>query len=135
FQFQIRLQHGRYGGLVFRGQVGQDGQALVLRGPQAGFGTLRGDSCWGDLVMDGKASGAAAARAMELGKALKKNAFNDVSLKCVGKRVTLRINGVTTVDQEFPQIPEEGVLAWNVLSGGTEVVTVRKVEFQDLTRK
>ena len=46
----------------------------------------------------------------ELEKTLKLG-LNDFHVRCVGKRVMLSINGVTTIDDEFEGIPNEGRLA------------------------
>jgi hypothetical protein len=49
-------------------------------------------------------------------RAVKPDAFNDYHIRCVGKHVTIAINGVTTVDTEFPTLPDEGVIAWQLHS-------------------
>lgn len=36
--------------------------------------------------------------------------FNDIYVKCVGKHVTIRLNGVTKFDREFPLLQDEGVI-------------------------
>jgi WD40 repeat protein len=54
----------------------------------------------------------------------------DVFVRCYGKRVTVRVNGVTTIDEDFPDLPAEGVLAFH----GLRVKGSRAalVEFQDI---
>lgn len=39
---------------------------------------------------------------------------NDFFIRCQGKRVIIRVNGVTTLDEECPDIPEDGVLAFEL---------------------
>ncbi len=52
----------------------------------------------------------------ELNQALKPG-FNDFYVRCVGKHVTLRINGVTTIDEDFPDLPDEGRIGFSMMSG------------------
>jgi hypothetical protein len=55
--------------------------------------------------------------------------------KCVGKRVTIKINGTTTVDDHFPEIPDEGLIAGQLRGDypGMEV-NFRRIPFRDLIR-
>ena len=68
-------------------------------------------------------------------KVLKPADFNDYSIKVVGKHVTIKLNGLTTVDDDFPKLPDEGKIAWQLHSGFDYMeVTFKDVEFKDLTR-
>ena len=51
-------------------------------------------------------------------KVVKQKDFNDYSIKCVGKHVTIKVNGETTVDDDFPKMPDEGIIAWQLHAGG-----------------
>ena len=57
------------------------------------------------------------------------------SICCVGRRVTIKINGTTTLDDHFPEIHVEGIIAWKLRGDypGVEV-TFRKMQFRDLSR-
>ena len=57
------------------------------------------------------------------------------SIWCVDKRVSIKVNGTTTVDDHFPEIPDEGIIAWKLRGDypGMEV-TFRKIPFGDLSR-
>jgi hypothetical protein len=46
-----------------------------------------------------------------------KGDFNEFSIKCVGKHVTTMVNGFTMVDEDFPTIPDEGIIAWQLHGG------------------
>jgi len=54
----------------------------------------------------------------------------------VGKHVTITINGVTTIDDDFPDIPDEGVLAFNVMRFPEAIhwqtVTVKDMQIREL---
>jgi hypothetical protein len=57
------------------------------------------------------------------------------SIWCVDKRVTIKVNGTTTVDDHFPENPDEEIIAWKLRGDypGMEV-TFRKIPFGDLGR-
>ena len=67
-------------------------------------------------------------------QAVKPNDFNDYSIKCVGKHVTIRINGETMVDEDFPKLPDDGIIAWQLHQTpppGMEA-TFRKIDFKEI---
>jgi hypothetical protein len=47
----------------------------------------------------------------------------------------IKINGTTTLDVHSPEIPDEGIIAWQLRGDypGMEV-TLRKIRFRDLSR-
>ena len=68
-------------------------------------------------------------------KVLKKDDFNRYSIKCVGKHVTIKVNDVTTVDQEFEKMPADGIIAFQLHAGAAMEVTFRNIRFRDLSKK
>ena len=66
---------------------------------------------------------------------LKPNDFNRYSVKCVGKHVTIKVNGVTTVDQAFEKMLADGIIAFQLHAGGSMEVTFRNITFKDLGKK
>jgi hypothetical protein len=61
--------------------------------------------------------------------------FNEYFIRCVGKRVTIKINGTTTVDDHFPEIPDEGIIAWQIRADFKDMeVTFRDIRFKDLSQ-
>ena len=58
--------------------------------------------------------------------------FNDYYIKCVGKHVTIKLNGKTTVDEDFAKMPDEGIIAWQLHAGGAMDVVFRKIEFKEI---
>ncbi len=103
------------------------GKAGMPIGPARDVGSFSTD--WGD---PGKLI--AARNQIDLKKALKKSGFNDFTIQCVGKRVTVSVNGVTTIDQEFADLPAEGPLAFKLFQGTTITpnVSIRNVEIRQL---
>jgi hypothetical protein len=67
-------------------------------------------------------------------KVLKKDDFNDYYIKCVGNHVTIKLNGEITVDGDFPKMPKDGVIAWQLHAGGPMEVTFRKIQFKNLSQ-
>jgi hypothetical protein len=67
-------------------------------------------------------------------KAVKARDFNDYAVKVVGKHVTITINGTTTVDDDFPAMPDEGIIAFQLHAGykGMEV-TFKDIQFKEIS--
>jgi tetratricopeptide (TPR) repeat protein len=65
-------------------------------------------------------------------KTIKADDFNDYEIRCVGKRLTIKLNGVTTVDEEFKTLPAEGIIAWELrgYGGGPMEVTFKDIDFK-----
>jgi hypothetical protein len=76
---------------------------------------------------------------MALDLAMKPGAFNDFTVRCVGKHVTITVNGVTTIDDDYPDIPDEGVIAFHVLRfpepGLWQSVNFADIQIRELTRE
>ena len=68
-------------------------------------------------------------------RVLKPDDFNEYAIKCVGKHVTIKLNGETTVDADFPKLPDEGIVAWQLHAGGPMEVTFKNIQFKDLSGK
>ncbi len=129
-QFQIRLKGGKgNSGVQIRSAILNPKQFSV-KGPQADIGA----GYWGSLY--GEAfGGMMKAAAKETQKVVKADDFNDYYIKCVGKHVTIKINGVTTVDDDFAKAPDEGIIAWQLHAGGPMEVTFRNIQFKNLSKK
>ncbi|HKB38719.1 MAG TPA: family 16 glycoside hydrolase, partial [Gemmataceae bacterium] len=85
---------------------------------------------WGSLY--GEGSGMMQASSKESQKTVKQDDFNDYSIKVVGKKVTIKVNGETTVDKEFDKLPAEGVIAFQLHAGGPMEVTYKDIKFKEL---
>ena len=63
--------------------------------------------------------------------------FNEMHIRCVGKHVTVRLSGVIVLDVDYPTIPDDGIIAWQ-LHGGVppEEITFKDIQFaKPLTRR
>ena len=59
---------------------------------------------------------------------------NHFHIRCQGKHILFEVNGIKTVNADFPTLPDEGVIAWK-LEGkrAPHRVTFKKIKFTDLT--
>jgi serine/threonine protein kinase/WD40 repeat protein len=127
--FQVRHKEGTGSARVnLRSRVQLVGQKVFVFGPMSQIG---GD-CWGKFRPEFSDGRLDKGLVEKIQSALKKNEFNDYSIKCVGKHVTIQLNGLTTVDKDFPEIAQEGVIAWGV-DGADVEATFRNIQIRDLT--
>ena len=136
-KFRARLASGiGNSGVQFRSQM-KDSRKFTVVGPQC-------EIC-GDDAKSGYPSGSLltephgkpdVAPPADLVKGVFKEAdFNDFEIRCVGKHVLIKVNGQTTVDADFPSMPDEGIIAWQMHgSRPPREVIFTDIEFTDLSR-
>jgi predicted Ser/Thr protein kinase len=107
-----------------------DRSRFAVIGPQAGMGGTHGGSLYGERFggMMRRADKDAVSRTLKI------NDFNHYSIKCIGSHVTIKLNGVTTVDDDFATLPAQGIIAWQLHGGKAMEVTFRNVLFKDLSK-
>ncbi|MCS6978092.1 MAG: DUF1080 domain-containing protein [Gemmatales bacterium] len=126
--FKVRLKGGKgNSGVQIRSEI-FDKEKFAVKGPQCDIG----DVYWGSLYGEHFGGMMKAADKETVTRVLKKDDFNDYFIKCVGKHVTIKINGAVTVDQEFPNLPPTGIIAWQLHSGGPMEVTFKDIRFKEL---
>jgi hypothetical protein len=125
--FKVRLKDGTgNSGVQIRSKIA-DTKVFAVAGPQCDIGGM----FWGSLY--GERFGGMMKDASKVAKdAVKPKEFNDYHIKCVGKKVTIKLNGVTTVDEEFAKMPDEGIIAFQLHSGGPMEVTYKDIKFKEL---
>jgi len=127
--FQVRLKNGQgNSGVQIRSEI-FDKEKFAVRGPQCDIG----QGYWGSLYGEHFGGMMQAAPKELIAKAVKPADFNDYFIRCVGKHVTIKINGVTMVDGEFPKMPEKGIIAWQLHAGGPMEVTFRNIQFREIS--
>jgi hypothetical protein len=132
-RFQVRLTGDGWtgnSGVQIRSAV-FNLEHYAVRGPQCDMGEVY----WGSLY--GEHIGGMMKQAPKdvIDRVLKKDDFNDYSIRCVGKHVTIKLNGETTVVDDFPQMREEGLIAWQIHQGRPMEVVFRNIEFTPLPEK
>ena len=123
--FQVRLKDGKgNSGVQIRSRI-FDADHLAVA-----------DKYWGSLYGEhdpGRMMKAAPEDVVK--RVLKEADFNDYSIKCTGKHVTIKLNGETTVDDDFEELPDEGIIAWQLHAGYPDMeVTFRNLQFKDLSK-
>jgi hypothetical protein len=130
--FQVRIKDGKgNSGVQVRSRI-VDASRYTVAGPQGNMGR----PFWGGLYGERDPG-----RWLKLPKQkvvreiVKPAEFNDYSIRCVGKHVTIKLNGTTTVDGEFPEVPDEGIIAWQLRADFPNMeVAFRNIQFKDLSR-
>jgi hypothetical protein len=129
--FKVRLTGKGWegnSGVQIRSRI-HDPKRFAVTGPQCDMG----QDYWGSLYGENFGGMMKAADKEVVKKAVKREEFNDYSIKCVGKKVTIKINGETTVDAEFEKLPEEGIIAFQLHGGGPMEAVFKDIKFQDLS--
>jgi hypothetical protein len=131
--FQVKLTGDGWtgnSGVQIRSAV-FDLEHYAVRGPQCDMG----DVYWGSLY--GEHFGGMMKQAPKdlVTKALKADDFNDYRIECAGKHVTIQLNGETTVDDDFAQMPEQGLIAWQLHAGKPMEVIFKDIRFKELGGK
>jgi hypothetical protein len=132
-KFQVKLTGKGWSGnsgVQIRSKI-HDEKHFAVTGPQCDMG----EGWWGSLYGENFGGMMKAADAAKVNKVLKKDDFNDYHIKCVGKHVTITINGLTTIDDDFEKLPDEGIIAFQLHGGGPMEVVFRKIKFKELDRK
>jgi hypothetical protein len=130
FQVKLRGEWAKANsGVQIRSEI-TDREKFIVKGPQADMG----QQFWGSLY--GEASGGMmkAADPGLVARVLRWDDFNDYYIKCAGKHVTIKLNGETTVDDDFPNLPDEGIIAWQLHNGPPMEVSFKNIRFKDLSR-
>ncbi len=129
--FKVRLKGGDgNSGVQIRSEI-LDKEQLTCKGPQADIAADH----WGSLYGENFGGSMKDADNAAVEKVLKKDDFNDYSIKVVGKHCTIKLNGLTTVDQDFDKMPEDGIIAWQLHAGYVMEVTFKDIKFTDLSKK
>jgi Domain of Unknown Function (DUF1080) len=126
--FKVRLLgNGGNSGVQIRSEI-FDKEKFAVKGPQCDMG----QQYWGSLYGEHFGGMMKAADPNLVKKVLKDQDFNDYSIKCVGKHVTIKLNGETTVDGDFEKMPDKGIIAFQLHAGGPMEVTFKDIMFKEL---
>jgi hypothetical protein len=129
-KFRVWLKGGKgNSGVQIRSEI-FDMEKFRVKGPQCDIG----QQYWGSLYGENFGGMMKEAPKEIVAKAVKQDDFNDYYIKCVGKHVTIKINGETTVDDDFEKMPAEGIIAFQLHAGGPMEVTFKYIQFKDLSK-
>jgi uncharacterized protein (TIGR03067 family) len=106
-RFQMRIIGQGQAGVRFRGTMKYPAQRLVY-GPDLPLGTELG----GIYYLDNRPGQQLKTPPSAIRNLIvRRDGFNDIGLKVVGKHATLTVNDVVTMDDDFPTFPKNGLLA------------------------
>ena len=126
--FQVRLKDGKgNSGVQIRSHI-HNMKNFAVTGPQADIG----EGYWGSLYGENFGGMMKQADAKAVNAKLKKDGFNDYYIKCVGKHVTIKVNEVVAVDDDFPKMPDDGIIALQIHGGHVMEVTFRNIRFKEI---
>ena len=124
-------------GVQIRSEL-KDRDHFVVWGPQCDMGQQYWASLYGEHFGQkevGKGGFMKAADPEVVKKARKPGEFNDYYIRAVGKHVTIKLNGAATVDDDFANLPPEGIIAFQIHAGPRMEVTFKDMAFADLSKK
>jgi hypothetical protein len=133
--FKVKLEGGKgNSGVQVRSKV-LDGEKqkgkYVVAGPQCDIGA----QFWGSLYGEQFGGMMKAAPADKVKAAVKQTEFNDYAIRVVGKKVTIKVNGETMVDEEFAKLPDDGIIAFQLHAGVPMTVIFQDIKFTNLGKK
>jgi hypothetical protein len=125
--FQVKMTKSGNSGIQIRSKIINQ-EKFAVGGPQADMGA----QYWGSLYGEQFGGMMKAADAKLVKETVKADDFNDYAIRCVGKKVTIKLNGKTTVDEEFAKMPEDGIIAFQLHAGGQMEVIFRNIQFKEI---
>ncbi len=126
-QFQVQLTKSGNSGIQIRSHI-HNKEKFAVTGPQCDMG----GPYWGSLYGENFGGMMKAADAKLVKQVLKEGEFNDYYIRAVGKHVTIKLNGKTTVDQDFPKMPSEGIIAFQIHGGPSMNVVFKDIRFKEI---
>jgi hypothetical protein len=136
FKVQLRDAVGNSGVQIRSERTDKDApdnkQPFRVRGPQVDVGK----GYWGSLYGEGVGGMMKASSPDAIKKAVKETEFNEYHIVAKGTKITIKINGETMVDQDFPTLPgkdakpapKDGIIAFQAHGGYAKM----RVEFKDI---
>lgn len=118
----------------------KDEKKFVVNGPQVDVGK----GYWGSVYGEGAGGMWKASSPEAIKKAVKETEVNEYHVVAKGTRITVKVNGETMVDQDFPTLPGkdakpapmDGIIAIQVHAGYPKMrVEYKDIKFTDLSKK
>jgi len=138
FKVQLRDGIGNSGAQI-RSML-KDEKKFVVAGPQVDVGK----GYWGSLYGEGVGGMMKASDPKKIGKAVKETEFNEYLIIAKGTKITVKVNGETMVDDDFPTLPgkdakpapADGIIAFQAHAGYSKMrVEFKDIKFTDLSKK
>ncbi len=109
-------------------------RSVLERGTIVGYQADIGNGYWGDIYDEHRRANLVGADLNTLKYVLRKNDWNSYIIRCVGDHHEIYINGVKTADytEKDKSIPNKGVIAVQIHSGGKAQVAFRDLVIEEL---
>jgi hypothetical protein len=135
-KFKVWRKYGKGTTAVqFRSGFKDRGQ-LTVEGPYCEIGPPYAAYPPGSLLIEPIATSRSVKADEAVSEAYKDAEFNDFRIRCVDKHVTIWVNDVLAIDNNFPDLPDEGIIAWHFNGTRTpDEVTFKDVVLKDLPRE
>lgn len=125
--FQVKMTPGANSGVQIRSFI-HEPKTFAVTGPQCDIG----QQYWGSLYGEHFGGMMKAADPAVVNRVVKEGDWIDYDIRAVGKRITIKLGGETTVDGEFEKAPDTGIIAFQIHSGGPMEVVFRNIRFKEL---
>ena len=138
--FKVQLKDGKgNSGLQIRSAL-KDEKKFTVAGPQVDAGS----GYWGSLYGEGVGGMMKASKKEDIETAVKETEWNEYHVVAKGTKVTIKINGTTMVDDDFPNLPgnqkdkpapTEGIIAFQYHAGHKGMrVSFKDIQFTNLAK-
>lgn len=127
-RFQTRIGEPDNSGVQIRSDV-LDPQKWTARGPQADIGNRQSDF-WGGVYAEELPGGWLLKP--DASPVVKPTDWNDYVIRCAGRRVTIQVNGATTVAGEIDVLQATGLLAFQIHRSNQQPVEFRQIQIREL---
>ena len=136
--FELRLQArlkgaGENAGIQFRSA--RIPNHHEVKGYQCDMGTMQGRSIWGSLYDESRRNKFLAhGDDAEIKKAFRAEDWNDITIRCEGKKIQIWVNGVRTIDyqEQEAEIAERGIIGLQIHGGAPAESAYRKIRIREL---
>jgi hypothetical protein len=136
--FELRLQArlkgaGENAGIQFRSA--RIPNHHEVKGYQCDMGNMPGRTIWGSLYDESRRNKFLAhGDDAEIKKALHADDWNDITIRCEGKKIQIWVNGVKSIDyQEMDEgIAERGIIGLQIHGGAPAESAYRKIRIREL---
>jgi serine/threonine protein kinase len=130
-QFQVRIGPDDNSGVQVRSEI-LDRNRWTASGPQCDLGH-RPEDVWGGVYSEEMPGVFGWMLKPDRPASVKIGDWNDYFIRCVGKHVSIQVNGETTVDGDLASMSESGLLAFQIHKANRQPVEFRNVRLRELT--
>jgi predicted Ser/Thr protein kinase len=114
--FELRLEAKMIkgnSGVQVRSRRVEDHAFTTMLGPQVEI-AHNAKWTWSSLVTEPAGNPALLAPLDKVNKVLRPADFNEMHIRCVGKHIMITLNGTVAVDDDFPTMPESGLIGLQI---------------------